>query len=48
VETAVLASVEWLKDTCRPLVRAGHVVKGGDDNASKGVPLPISALKEKR
>lgn len=44
VETAVLASVEWLKETCGRLYKAGRIVRGGDDNASDGVLLPIASV----
>lgn len=44
VETAVLASVPWLKAVCGVLYRAGRIVRGGDDNASEGVLLPIATV----
>jgi len=44
VETAVLVSVPWLKAVCGRLYRAGRIVSGGDDGASRGVLLPIGAV----
>lgn len=44
VETAVLASVPWLIVICGILYRAGRIVSGGDDGASRGVLLPIAAV----
>ena len=44
-ETAILASVPWLKDKCRSLLETGRDVNGGDDNATCGILLRMDDFR---
>lgn len=46
VETAILASVPWLKDTCRKYLDTKLDKRGGDNNLSKGICLPIDEFRK--
>jgi len=41
IETAILASVPWLKDVCRPLLGTARDVAGGDDGLARGILLKM-------
>lgn len=45
IETAILVSVPWLKDKCRKLLGTDKDVRGGDDNASKGILLKLDDFR---
>ncbi len=43
-EKIILVSTNKLKKLCRPYLNTKRDVKGGDDNTSKGILLPIKDL----
>ena len=43
-EKIILVSTNKLKKLCRPYLNTKRDVKGGDDNTSKGILLPIKNL----
>ena len=45
IETAILASVKWLQDKCRPFLETSRDVIGGDDNASRGILLKMDDFR---
>ena len=46
VEVAILVSVPWLKDTCRPFLGTSRDVAGGDNGLSRGVLLAVSEIAD--
>lgn len=47
VETAILASVPWLKHICRKYYKTSRDVVGGDNNLSRGILLRFSDFQNK-
>jgi len=45
IETAILASVPWLKNKCRSLWKTNRV-RGGDDNAAQGILLKLDDFRK--
>lgn len=48
IETAILASVPWLKAKCRQVAKKypRRNINGGDDNAAQGVLLKLDDFRE--
>lgn len=46
IETAILASVPWLKEKCREYLKTSRDVGGGDDGASQGILLKMDDFRE--
>jgi hypothetical protein len=46
VETAILASVPWLKERCRELFRTPRNKPGGDDGLARGIIVRLSDFVE--
>ena len=45
VETAILASVEWLRAKCRPLYKSARDISGGDGGATRGILLRMDDFR---
>jgi len=45
IETAIMASVPWLKQTCRKYLDTPRDVSGGDNGLSRGIILPLKEFR---
>jgi len=43
-EAAIIVNVKKLKEICRIAYQLGHIVKGGDNDTSKGLLIPMNQI----